>query len=268
MAKALRHWCYSRMEELEEQHDLVDAPSDVSERSRWTLELTPDQSSGWAEIEHLRRVLGEANRAWAEDRWADLGALALRHRRHLDQDVVAVARRLYALASAFPDRGRAPRPRESTERDGVRVPYGVDPDTPVSGRSPQVTSRWLWALLREAFPESSSGRCSVTANRLLREVVRPTLKPAEALALRRRIADALLAGSPPPADEHERLWNESITEAVLCHVVVPLADERNRLAAAVADARALHAAEPGEQCRTCGTPSPCPTLRAVAPAGA
>jgi hypothetical protein len=126
-----------------------------------------------------------------------------------------------------------------------------------------MTSRSLWALLREAFPDASSGRCTVTAHRLLKEVLRPTLDRADAMRMRREITVALHAGVRPPADEHEELRNQWIVESVLGRVVVPLADQRNRLAAAVDDVRALHPLISGDNCPVCGVASPCPTRRAL-----
>jgi hypothetical protein len=80
---------------------------------------------------------------------------------------------------------------------------------------------------------------------------------------RREITLALHAGTKPPTDEREHLRNQWIVESVLGRVVVPLADQRNRLAAAVDDVRALHPAIPGGKCPTCEVLSPCPTLQAV-----
>jgi hypothetical protein len=185
VARALRRWCADRIEHLEEEFGLLDAPDEPSRRRRWALELSERQGLALAEVEHLQRVRGETNRAWSQDRWADLGSLGLRYRRHLDEEAVAAARRLRNLSDAYPGRGRAPRPRRSSAPAGpgeVTVPWGVDPDAPATGRSPQVTSRALWALLREAFPDASSGRCTVTAHRLLREVLRPTIGAVEAAA--------------------------------------------------------------------------------------
>lgn len=266
IARALRRWCADRIEHLEEEFDLLDAPHNPSDRRRWALELSEDQALALAEVEQLQRVRGETNHAWSGDRWADLCSLGLRHRRHLDEEAVAAARRLRDLSSAYPGRGRAPRPRQSpasAEPGDVAVPWGVDPEAPATGRSPQMTSRSVWALLREAFPDASSGQCTVTAHRLLKEVLRPTLVASDAMQLRREITVALHAGSKPPVDEHERHRNQWIVESVLGRVVVPLADQRNRLAAAVDDVRALHPLTTGRNCPTCAVPSPCPTLRAL-----
>ncbi|MEU0900046.1 hypothetical protein [Streptomyces massasporeus] len=126
IARALRRWCADRIEHLEEEFDLFDAPRNPSDRRRWALELSEDQALAMAEVEQLQRVRGETNRAWSGDRWADLGSLGLRHRRHLDEEAVAAARRLHDLSDAYPGRGRAPRPRQSppfAEPGDVSVPW-------------------------------------------------------------------------------------------------------------------------------------------------
>ncbi|MFJ4741120.1 hypothetical protein [Streptomyces sp. NPDC088775] len=266
IARALRRWCADRIEDLKEEFDLFSAPDNPSERQRWTLELSERQALALAEVEQLQRVRAETNSAWSQDRWADLGALGLRYQRHLDEEAVATARRLRDLADAYPGRGRAPRPRQAPAAPGpgeVAVPWGVDPGAPATGRSPQMTSRSLWALLREAFPDASSGRCTVTAHRLLKEVLQPTLGPVEAMQMRREITAALYDGVRPPADEREKHRHQWIVESVLGRVVVPLTDQRNRLAAAVDDARALHPFISDGNCPVCGVASPCPTRRAL-----
>ncbi|MDW4912622.1 hypothetical protein [Streptomyces californicus] len=266
IARALRRWCADRIEELKEESDLFGAPDNPSERQRWTLRLSERQALALAEVEQLQRVRAETNAAWSEDRWADLGALGLRHQRHLDEEAVAAACRLHDLSDAYPGRGRAPRPRQSTATPGpgeVAVPWGIDPGAPVTGRSPQMTSRSVWALLREAFPDASSGRCTVTAHRLLREALQPTVGPVGAMQMRREITAALYDGVRPPADEHEKLSHQWIVESVLGRVVVPLADQCSRLAAATDDVRALHPLVSGGRCPECGVASPCPTRRAL-----
>lgn len=110
----------------------------------------------------------------------------------------------------------------------MSVPWGVDPEAPATGRSPQMTSRSLWALLREAFPDASSAQCTVTAHRLLKEVLRPTLDASDAMQLRREITLALHAGTKPPTDEREHLRNQWIVESVLGRVVVPTQPARGR----------------------------------------
>lgn len=266
VARALLAWTDERIEELQEVHDLFDEPEAPSAHCRWLAELDTSQTQALAQIELLRQVRARTYLAWAEDRWSDLGRLGSHHRRHLPDAAVAAARRLCDVAHAFPAKGRAPDPRQSMAmppvREGVQVPWGVDPDAPVTGRSPHLTSRRLWALLREAFPDASSAQCTVTAHVLLREVIRPSLGPRDAVALRKELAAALGGAAAPPADEHERQRNRWIIESVLSGVVVPVVDERNRLASAVDDVRSLHPCVDGV-CRTCVMPWPCPTMRAI-----
>ncbi|MFF1712150.1 hypothetical protein [Streptomyces sp. NPDC058268] len=266
VARALRTWVDEAIDQLEEEHDLFDAPETPSAHSRWVADLSDARTQALAQVEQLRTVRARVYLAWAEDRWADLGQLGSRYRQHLPAQAVEAARRLCEIAQEFPSKGRAPQPRQSLTmppvREGVQVPWGVDPDAPVTGRSPLVSSRRLWALLREAFPEAPSSRCTVTAHRIQREVARAGVGPRDAMALRKEIASALGAAGASSADEYERQRAQCV-ESVLSHVVVPLADERDRLAAAVADVHALHDHRETGRCPACGVPGPCPTNRAL-----
>lgn len=267
VARALRKWTDETIDQLEEDHDLFDAPNSPSAHSQWVADLSDSRTQALAQIEHLRTVRARVYLAWAEDRWADIGRLGSRYRQHLCTEALAAARRLCAVSEAFPDEGRAPRPRQSLTmppvREGVQVPWGVDPDAPVTGHPPLISARRLWALLHEAFPKAPSSLCTVTAHRILREVAVASMGPRDAMALRKKIAGALGAAGVPPEGERARQHDQWAVESVLSHVVVPLADERDRLAAAVADARALHDHLQTGCCPTCKVPGPCSTSRAL-----
>ncbi|MGW7312275.1 hypothetical protein [Streptomyces sp. NPDC054865] len=268
VARALGAWLDDAVEQLMDEHDLFDAPETPSAHSRRITALSDTRTQALAQVENLRTVRAQVYLAWAEDRWADLGRLGSQYRQQMPQDAVDAARRLSDLAHAFPGRGRAPQPRQSLGmppvREGVQVPWGVDPDAPVTGRSPLLTSRRLWALLHEAFPEAESSRCTVTAHRIQREVGRSGVGPREGMSWRKVVMAALEGASGPPVDENARAQAQWAVESVMTGVIVPLVDERNQLAAAAADARALHSHQHGDgRCPTCRVPGPCPTSLAL-----
>ncbi|MFD5878465.1 hypothetical protein [Streptomyces yangpuensis] len=262
VAGAVREQYSDRVEALTEDHDLFEVPSRPAARRAWVLQLAGERAEAWAELEERRRVWEGISRAWAEGRWAEVARLAARHCRDLPPSEKVVVDRLRDVARAFPEKGRtaqAARQPLPSAAEAVAVPWGVDPSAPVLGPSPRAAHRQVWQTLTEEFPTADSARCTVAANRLLRDVLTGRMPAQDALGWREEIAAALSAGIRGGLRDEDRPW---AVESVLQRVIAPLAAERDRLAGAVADVLALHADTAG-QCITCDSPWPCTTALAL-----
>ncbi|MER6253544.1 hypothetical protein ABT224_19535 [Streptomyces sp. NPDC001584] len=262
LVRAIREQYNAQADELIEDNDLFEVPSRLAARRAWVLQLEGERAAAWAELEERRRVWERVSLSWAEGRWTDVARLAARHCPDLPADAKALADRLRDVARAFPEAGRTaqallePLP---VAQDAVAVPWGVDPAAPVLGPSPRADHRQVWQILREEFPGSGSARCTVATHRLLRDALASEVLGPDAQQWRREIAAALAAGIRGELPDEDRQW---AAESLLRRVIAPLADERDRLAGAVADALALHQDTAG-RCSTCDSPWPCTTVLAL-----